>query len=287
MIARLSVMFVGGLWLVPVQSVVAHPQLMTSVRHRTAINVSRENVDVIIELTVGEIPAFAERLHMDNNQDGRIEACELEGYLNEQSEALQQAVSLSIAGQPSEMLFLYEPEIDLGIENTSSASHLTFRLFYFTRLPSGLQTGDEIVLEDRLWSHVPGLGSYHVAGQDGVELVAEQTASTLWTTPSDEKPLVMRVRCLAAPEDTSDGEQGDRSELPIAIASIVESKLSESTNVSAEHNDLGDLEIEHPLEIPSTARLPVGWLFRLGAVVLIASAAAVLTRRTYRSREET
>jgi hypothetical protein len=280
-------MFVGGLWLVSVQSAVAHPQLMTSVRHRTAIHVSRKNVDVIIELTVGEIPAFTERLQMDNNQDGRIEASEVEGYINEQSGALQQAVSLSIAGQPVEMLFLYEPEIDLGIENTSSASHLIFRLFYFTRLPSGLKAGDEIVLEDRLWSHAPSLGSYHVAGQDGLALVAEKTASTLWSTPGDEKPLVMHVRCLAAPDATSDGEQGDQSESTDAIASIVESKLPESASVSVEHDDLGDLEIERPLQEPSTARLPVGWLFSLGAVVLIASAAAVLTRRPYRSREET
>lgn len=291
--ARLSIIFVGGWSLVPVASVVAHPQLMTSVRHRTAIEVSRQNIDVFVELTVGEIPAFAERLVLDNNQDGQIAASEVADYFNEQSEALRQAVNLSIAGQRVELLFLYEPEVDWGAEGRSLASQLVFRLFYFARLPQRLQAGDEIVLEDRLWAHAPSLASYHATGQDGVELVAETTASTLASTPGDKQPLVMRVRCLAAaaatgdPDETSDWEWGDRMESTAATDSIVEGRFPVTDTESVPQADRGDSEMERPLEEPLAARPLVGCLLSLGAAVLIAGVAAVLTRRTNRSTEET
>lgn len=282
-IAHLAVLFAGGLCFVPAQSVVAHPQLTTSVRHRTAIDVSQKNVDVTIELTVGDVPAFAERLLMDNNQDGTIEASEVENYLDEQAEALQQAVTLSIANQVVELLFLYDPEIDLGMEDTSLASQLIFRLFYFARLPSGLQAGDEIVLEDRLWSHAPSLASYHTSGSDGVEFVAEKTASILSSTLGAERPLVMRIRCLAAPRDPGDGNL----ESTTATASDVESKPPGTHSDSVAPADFDDLSIERTQQKPSTIRPPVGWLVGLGAAALLASATVLLTRRSYRSREET
>ena len=255
LLARLSLLFAGILSILPVQSAVAHPQLMTSVRHRASIKVSPKNVDVTLELTIGEIPSFAERLLMDENGDRRISTSELEDYLKEQSEALRQAVSLSIAGQPVELLFLYEPEIDLGNKETSTASHLVFRLFYFARSPKELKTGDEIVLEDRLWSHAPGLGSFHVVGQDGVELVAEKTTSTLWSTPSDKKPLVIRARCHAVPANTRN-EEGH-------------SQLEESSNLDSR---------PRPSQQDASAA-PPSLVTLLGAVVLFAIAATMLVRR--------
>jgi len=291
LINRLSVMCVAGLWLLPLQSAIAHPELMTSVRHRASIHAGRKNVDVSIELTIGEIPSFAERLQMDANQDGRIEGSEVEGYLSERLEVLQQAVSLSIDGQPVELLFLYEPEIDLEGEDTSSASHLIFRLFYFARTPSGMKAGDEIVLEDRLWPHAPSLGSYQVAGQDGVELVAEKTTSTLWSGPRDETPLVMRARFHAVPSHDSRHKRSGRAKPSEVGVAITETRLPANTNRPIEASELKEavrVRTNLPLQELSTTRLPAAGLFAIAAAaVLIASAATVIGRRTHRTRKET
>ncbi|MGI9429583.1 MAG: hypothetical protein ACR2NM_13050 [Bythopirellula sp.] len=198
-IARLLIIIGTGLGLLTEQPALAHPQMTRSVRHRAAITAGPKNVDVTIELTLGEVPALLERLAMDADGDNQISPDEIEFYLNEHSEVLQEAVNLSIADQPLELLFLYEPEIDLRGEDTSSAFRLVFRLFFFARTPHGLSVGDELALSDRLWSHAPAMATFQVTGQGGIELAAESSTGERLTLPGNEKSLEMRARYLTVP----------------------------------------------------------------------------------------
>lgn len=266
----------------------AHPELMNFVRHRVSVSVGSNNVDVSVELTIGENPSFVERLSMDTNQNGRVEESEIEEYLSELSEMLLQALSISIGGQPTELFFLYEPEVDLGNENTLSPSHLVIRLFYFAKTPSGIKAGDEIVIEDRLWPHAPALGAYQLDGQDGIELVAEKTESVLWSPARDKRPLVMRARFHAIPDNVSGEEQSGNLPQPAPSAEVIKVKVAvDDLKVaqSVEHDRAEKMKTAGSAQGLQIANTLTGWLFAVA--MLAAGSILVLYCRVHRSREET
>ena len=235
-----NVVVVGVVWLLVAMPVGAHPELTTSVRHRAQLVVGPKNVDVTVELTLGEVPAFAERLLMDGNRNGTVDEQEVQAYLDEHSETLQQAVSLMVAGKPVELLFLYDPEIELGSEQTAVAAHLVVRLFYFARTPGELKAGDELVLADRLWSHSPSLVSFHAVGDNGVEIAAEKSEGTIWSLPGDRETLEMRARCLTVPE---------------GVAEVLEAKHIQPTKIA--------------MKRASTDRYEPDWLLLGGGAILM------------------
>lgn len=204
---------------------IAHPQLMTSVLHRVEITTNPQDIDVTIELTIGDTPALAERKLMDRDHDGVITSKEVASYLDERAEKLLQAVSLSIGGRTVELVFLYEPEIELGVKDASNPSHMVLRLFYFARSPKNCHVGDEIALTDRLWNHAPSVASYHVGSRDGLEMVVERSMSHLAALPGDEMPLKICLRCVAVPVGLSKNSHARLASTSTATAPIAETDL--------------------------------------------------------------
>ena len=73
------------------------------------------------------------------------------------------------------------------------------KLSYFARTPTWLKPGDEIVLEDRLWSGTPSINMCQAAGDKGVEVVAKERTDPFSSGKGETSLVITRVCCLTVP----------------------------------------------------------------------------------------
>jgi hypothetical protein len=176
-----------------------HDLFTAYLQHRVGIVVGARHVDVTVQLTFFEDGSEHERAHLDTSGDGRISRAEIERYEQDAETTLAQAVKLHMGGQLLELAPLCMPKLDLlGNNNVGRGHHqLTLRLFAPT-LPS-LQTGTELVVEDRLWPEMRALGSVHVEGRDGCRLEAEPPSDPLHPPARDGEAREFRARVVTPP----------------------------------------------------------------------------------------
>lgn len=180
-----------------------HEGLMTSVLHEVGVVVGATNLDVTVELTFREAASFAERRALDGNRDGRLAPGEIRRYLAAHEREWEEAVTVTVmtdgngrpdaAPKPLSLVLLHNPELDLrGVTGVGLACH-TLRLEYFVRTPPGLKPGDRLLIEDRLWAHLPTQNTFRSTGRDGWLVEAE-------TGPASARAAtngVAAVRCTA------------------------------------------------------------------------------------------
>ena len=189
-----------------------HAVFMTYINHRATITVGPRDIDVELELTFYEVRSMAERRRMDADHDGLITRNEVCAYLKRISADLDAGLRLTIGGRAVDLVPLYDPELDLLGVNEIAPCHHVLRLFYFARTPSWLKAGDEIVLDDFLWSQTAALRSFSVTGRGEYRLAASADANAATGGSGPRGPLVMKARCLAASttaEATAPVERGD------------------------------------------------------------------------------
>ena len=161
--------------------------------------VGAQHLDVTVQLTFFEDGSEHERGDMDANQDGRVNRAEESAYLKELEPVLSKALELRVDGQPVTLITLYPAELDLlGNDRVSRGRH-QLTLHYFTRTPSELAPGVELVVEDRLWSGVRAQGSLQAQGKDGCRLEALPLSDALIAPARKQEARAFTARVVAPP----------------------------------------------------------------------------------------
>ncbi len=196
---RLGWVPLGGWLLAGTGGAPAHEQLAAFVQHHVHLSVGKRYIDVTLDLTFFEDWSARERLAMDANRDGRITRAESEAYLKKLAPDLARQVRLRVAGHEFDLTPLYDPELDLlGSNQTGPARH-RLRLWFFGPTPANLRPGDDIVIEDRLWSQAQALATFQAEGRDGWGLDPVSDESNLTSTVPGEARR-FHTRCLRAPQ---------------------------------------------------------------------------------------
>lgn len=185
------------LWVVPGAG--GHAALMEYIRHDAVISVGPTNIDVTLELTFHEMPSLVERRRMDHDHDGAITNAEVKAYLADRTEMFESEVKLRVGGRALELIPLYDPGIDLLGVDGIGLSHHVLKLFYFVRTPTWLRPGDEIVLEDRLWTRAPSVCTGRARGEGGIQVLSQTGNETPAAGPGKVGPLLTRLRLQNVP----------------------------------------------------------------------------------------
>jgi hypothetical protein len=177
----------------------AHDLFTAYVQHRVHLAVGARHLDLTLDLTFFEEWSARERLAMDADADGRITRTEVESYLKDLSAGLSQQVKLRVAGREVLLAPLYDPELDLLGNDQAIPGHHRLHLFFFAPTPATLRSGDEIVIEDRLWPEAKMLATVAAAGRDGSELEAEQPRDPGFVPLRPGEAWLFNIRCLQPP----------------------------------------------------------------------------------------
>jgi hypothetical protein len=169
------------------------------VQHAVRLVVGAQHIDVILELTFFEEWSASERAAMDADRSGVISRSEQESYLKRIGTEMRKQVKLVAAGREVPLAPLYDPELDLLGNNRVGPAHHRLRLFFFTATPAGLRTGDEIVVEDKLWPGAKVLATPRVEGRDGCCLATEGSADASLLPGKAGQPLRITFKCLHPP----------------------------------------------------------------------------------------
>ena len=153
---------------------------------------------------------------MDTDGDGFVSTAERESYLKQLAPTLAQQVTLRVAGKRLSLTPLYEPELDLAEASTSKLSHHHLKFILFTTTPMDLKSGNEIVVEDRLWPAAKFLGSIRAEGRDGCKLESDATWTPV-TTNHVRIAATATVKCLEAPRKPANSAADATPEAPQKI----------------------------------------------------------------------
>ena len=181
----------------------AHDVLADYIQHAVTVTVESNHTDLELELTFFELHSGAERKAMDTDRDGLVSTDERQTYLARLAPTLPRQVSLRVAEKELPLTLLYEPELELAENSTSKLSHHRLRIFLFAATPTNLKSGDEIVIEDRLWSAAKSLGNVFAAGRDGCKLEADTPFKLVATNQARAVPTAT-IKCLIPPRSDVD-----------------------------------------------------------------------------------
>lgn len=170
-----------------------HPILRESIEHRALVHVDDEWVDVDIVLTFYEAPSRAERRRMDTNGDATITPAECADYLADHQDRWQSALSMSVAGEPVELVTLHDPEIDLMERHDLKGGRHRLRLTYFARLPEDRADPLVIEWEDRLWPEVSRIHDLSVEADRGFTVRVDESDAWSWKASPPGEPLHFRL----------------------------------------------------------------------------------------------
>lgn len=194
---------VANLLLLAASRAGAHDVLADYIQHAVTVTVGSNHTDLELELTFFELNSGAERKAMDTDRDGLVSTDERQAYLARIAPTLPRQVSLRVAEKKLPLTLLYEPELELPENRASKLSHHRLRIFLFAATPTNLKSGDEIVIEDRLWSEAKSLGNVFAAGRDGCKLEAETSLKLVATNQARAVPTAT-IKCLIPPRSALD-----------------------------------------------------------------------------------
>ena len=205
----------------------AHDQLGSYVQHAVHVAVDAQYLDVTFDLTFFEEWSAYERKAMDVDGNGVITRSEQEAYLKRVEADACRRVKLFVAGREVPLAPLYPPEIDLLANNRVGPAHHRLRLCFFVSTPAGLRAGDEIVVEDGLWSQANILVTAQADGGDGCRL---GTGSP--TNPDSAKAGQQRritFKCIQPPGTKSPGQR-KRGNSRLSLGSSVGKEFTPLSN---------------------------------------------------------
>jgi hypothetical protein len=238
----------------------AHGMLMNTIRERTEVTVTPENIDIHCALTFHEIRSLAERRRMDRNHDNTISNDELARYLEQLAEKLAGGMTLTVDDIELELTTLYEPRIDLLNTRQVALAHHELELFYFARSPASLHAGSQITVTSHHWPAEEKLSGFEAFGKNGVELVSIATMNSLQgkAAPSDDRLQSARFECTAV---SMTGESEDTPSVPDEPEATV--RAEDQAN-----------QVHELTESPTKAQM--SFLTKRGIIAIIAVVLAVL-----------
>jgi hypothetical protein len=181
----------------------AHDVLADYIQHAVTVTVGSNHTDLELELTFFELHSGAERKAMDTDRDGLVSTDERQTYLARLAPTLPRQVSLRVAEKELPLTLLYEPELELPENSASKLSHHRLRIFLFAATPTNLKSGDEIVIEDRLWLAAKSLGNVFAAGRDGSRFEVDTPFKLVAANQARAVPTAT-IKCLIPPRSDVD-----------------------------------------------------------------------------------
>lgn len=179
-----------------VSPTLAHDVLADYTRHDLSIRVAPRDIEIEADVTFYMMYALRERHRMDANHDNVIGSQDIERYVAELRESLEDALELSIGGRHVELFSLYDPSVNLRDVRSVGAAPLSLHLTFFARTPSWLKAGDEIVIGDRLWPNLPAITDLAAEGSDGFRVLPIRDEEHIGGAAAG---LRFRARCVAVP----------------------------------------------------------------------------------------
>lgn len=177
----------------------AHPILADYVHHDISLTIGPAEINLDIELTFQQFCAMSQRRRMDTDHDGRLTQRDLEVYLADIEESIEDGVRLDIGGHPVDLVLLYDPRIELQRGPQIDLTPCTMRLSFFGRTPLSLGTQSEVVVEDSLWPTLPALCRLDAAGRDGIRVLSLSREEVFESPVNGAQMRKLRARCAAAP----------------------------------------------------------------------------------------
>ena len=149
-----------------VERLPGHGVLRRVVQHHIVASIGASHLDVTVELTFHSVFAQRERLRLDADGDGLIQAEEAQRYLDEIPGSLETGLRLTVGDREIDLTTLHPPELDL-LENEAAGAHpLRVRAYYVAKLDERLRRAGPVDLEDQLWPEAPALCSLEVRNQE-------------------------------------------------------------------------------------------------------------------------
>jgi hypothetical protein len=135
----------------------AHDTLTAVLEQRVACVLHPEAIDFEFVWNFHGDLARAERLAMDTDGDGSISPREERTYAEALLDKSELQLGLTVSGGHVDLVSYYDPDVLLGNDHQVSRKPLTLKLFCFARWPEKSLREVRLVVEDRLWSHLPAL----------------------------------------------------------------------------------------------------------------------------------
>lgn len=207
--------FSGVAFLLPAA---AHSNLSEYVQHDITLEAGATYIDLTARLIFFDRHAALQELFLDSDGDGRFSEMELKAFRNDVLREAEARLTLLAGTESLALIPLYAPEIVGASPETAPGHHRRFevRLKFFARLPAA--PAGELALEvrDGLYPAFPALAGFHVAGKDGIRVVADSGGQALSRPAGAPEPMALTGRLTRAARPAPDEvHAGDRS-LPIS-----------------------------------------------------------------------
>ncbi len=147
----------------------AHQPFQSYIQHRVYIVVSPENIDIELELTFYNLFALAERRKIDLDADERIDPTEVDIYLKNNTDTFLHHLDLCLDNKTLELIYLFDPELDLFGDNRIAPSPFHINLTLFAR-NTGFTGYSSLKLQDRIFSSYPAVLSWDAIGNNGIQI---------------------------------------------------------------------------------------------------------------------
>jgi hypothetical protein len=156
-------------------------------------------IDVTVELFFQAHRSEDERWLMDGDFDGRITNDEIYKYLKYRTEQFKRGLQLTVNGHRLRVMTLYPPGLRLYNTDVIANQPLELKLYYFARVPEGLQANSVITLKDSLWKSAPALYSLSVQGKGNCRLAIANRSASILSPQHFEGRRQMQIRWLKTP----------------------------------------------------------------------------------------
>jgi len=189
----------------------AHPVLSDYVQHDITLEASATYLDLTIRLTFFNRLAALQALLLDRDGDGHFDAKEREAFRKDLLEESEEQLTIQVGAAELDLIVLYDPELTISVEGGAYAEHDRFevRLKFFTRLPAEVEGETNVTIRDGLYPAYPALANIHLAGKEGVRLVAEGDNHDLARPANADTPVHLRGRMTVLRQNVSNAQIGD------------------------------------------------------------------------------
>jgi len=181
----------------------AHDVLSEFVQHDLRLEISREHIDITVDLTFFEDASEVERRRMDADGDGRIRRSELDGYAGKLEARLQDGISLKLGNKVLPLVMLRAPEPDLLGDDRAHRAHHRLRLSHFCATPKDLKPKTVVVAEEGLWPEWPSVATVTGSGTPGYQIKADSPASALTRKLGQDQTRKFRWMLIRVPTPDS------------------------------------------------------------------------------------
>ncbi len=174
----------------------AHQPFQSYIQHQTTVQLSKEYIDLELELTFYNLLALSHRQEIDQDKNEEIGKPEIEDYLSHQEDLYPHLFSISINGKRLQLIPLYEPELKLLGDPRTAPSPFQLRFFLFAEIPLQTDSNMRIELQDQLFPDYPAVCIWNTTAQDGIRLTNSKSTVVYTSKAIKTVPRIHRIHAI-------------------------------------------------------------------------------------------